>query len=85
VTHLNRVAGPSCLIDLRQEWVLLGELEVEDDLRGAPRGASRVCASQRRSASSCRHYLALVYKTEKEGETANKAALRFFTLVPRPG
>ena len=57
MTHLNRVAGPSCLIDLRQDWVLLGELEVENDLRRAPRGASRVCANRSRSVSSCRHYL----------------------------
>ena len=60
VTHLKSVASTSCLIDLRQNGILLGELKVENDLIRAPRGASRVSASESRSVSSCRHYLALV-------------------------
>ena len=75
MTHLNRVAGPSCLIDLRQDWVLLGELEVKNDLRRAARGTSRVCANWSRSLSSCRHYLVWC-RIVKEGERPST----FFSL-----
>lgn len=83
VTHLNGVAGASCLIDLRQDWVLLGELEVEDDLRGSPGRASRMCANWSRSVSSCRHYLALVFTTEKRGIQFSQQS-RFFILITGP-
>ena len=57
VTHLKSVASASCLIDLRQNRILLSELKVENDLVRASRGASRMSASESWSVSSCRHYL----------------------------
>src|SRR6266702_1778718 len=84
VTHLEVVAGASCLIDLRQDGILLGELEVENNLRRAPRGASRVCAGESRSVSFCRHYLGRC-TIEKRGKAVNKVSNLFFHSNVRPG